>query len=290
MGFESQNSNSTPTQYISIGVTQDEKKVITSRFFQLTKKNDNTGKYDKIPMVNGENKYPLPFYGYLKDIKVNLENKMMVQGQEKTLPKISFSFIDDENKRYVLDSSFFGDNGRINTNVSTLLNSLASIEKFGYLKLYITKTERKDAKGLFNFTLNVRNAVDWNPNLDKQTNFLRFQAPKDQTLPDETKVKWKFEYKDIPPLEIEEEVKGRKVTIKNDEEHQKFFIDLVDFINNNLNNTDYKVKTTQSAPVEQKLVTATKTEISKTPVTVSQPNSDEESFEPSDDDINDLPF
>lgn len=293
MGFDTQNFDRSSVEYLSIGTTQDDKKVITNRFFQVTRKNEATGKYDKIPQLVSD-KYPAPFFGYLKEIKVNLENKMKIQGKDTVIPKISFQFIDDENKRFVLDSSLFTEVGRINSNMLTLLNSLASIEQFGYLKLYFTKTQRKDAEGVFNFTLNVRNAINWNPELDKQVNYKRFLTPKDPSITDETRVKWLYEYSQIPPLEVEEEVKGRKVKIVNIEEHQKFFLDIINGINEKIKDAQYNVTTPQpkATPTTTAPATTTRTPVAQQTAVVSVVDESDvdESFTQDDDNTDDLPF
>lgn len=289
MGFDTENMSSRKSvQYVSIGSKQNESKVTINRYFQIVEKNQSTGVYEKRPMLN-EKGYPLPFFGYLTEIKLDLENTFKQQGKEFKLPKIYFSFVDDENKNYVLDSPFASDNGRVNPNIMTMLNSLASIEKFGYLKLYITKTERTDASGSFNFTLNVRNAVDWNPELPKNQNYLRFLTPQDKTKVDETKVKWKYEYKSIPPIEIEVDIQGKLKKVDNTEEHQQFFIDIVNEINEKLKNTTYK--TTEAKQVETPVQSTPKvaTAVAQTPV-VSNNQVDDEDYSDNEDIGDDLPF
>ncbi len=228
MGFDSKDYNNNGprknTTYLKIS-SEKEGDVVISKHFTATKKVN--GSYEVEHLKNGKG-YPLPFFGYLRDIKIDLENKY----NNSVLPLIKFFFDDhSETDNYVLQLNFFNDKGRVNPNVFTLLNSLASITDYGYLKVYITAVDSKDKNGVVrkSFTVNVRNHTGYEHG---KTNISEFLSPKDASLPDTTKVKWKYEYSHFPPIEIEETLKsGKKAMVNNVEEHKQFFID---FVNNEI--------------------------------------------------------
>ncbi len=219
MGFESSgNAASTPTKWVKIESEKNEKGKITAKYFAVNQKVN--GAYEKT-LQKGPTGFPAPFYGYLTDIKKNLDNKMKVDGKEVPAPKLLFNFVDDENERYVLELPFTNDKGRVNSNVFSILNSLASIKKFGYLKVYLTNATKED--GSINFTLNIRNDENWKAGSKA---FERFKAPKEGV--DATKVSWKYEYNKIPPVTVQADFKGKMKDVDNSEEHQQFFLDLID--------------------------------------------------------------
>jgi hypothetical protein len=234
MGFETQNTNtsSKPVTYLNI-VTEKEGEKVIGKFFQASKKVD--GKYEKELLKNSYN-YPLPFFGYLTGITPKLDNTFKQAGVDRPAPKIAFSFVDDKGDNYVLDIPFCNDKGRVSGFATTLLNSLASIKQFGLLKIYITSTDQKDKvtkqpiPDLKNYTINVRNDVNWNP---ATADFKRFLAPEKDAegknlTPDTTKVSWKYDYKDITSYDFTENVRGKDMIILNVEEHQKWFVNLIE--------------------------------------------------------------
>lgn len=228
MGFETQNTNnSKPITYLSI-VTEKEKDTekTIGKFFRATKKVGD--KYESTILKNSYN-YPLPFFGYITDVEFKLDNTFkQSDGKIIPSPKILIKFSDDQNDIYVLDLPFTNDKGRVSGNVVTLFNSLASIDKYGLLKVYITSTDAKDKvtgalTGAKNYTINVRNDVNWNPD---NADYKRFLATEDKTK-DFTKVSWKYKFDEIPTLEVTKVVDGEKLQINNTKKHQQWFIDLI---------------------------------------------------------------
>lgn len=217
MGFDNRTTPSKPTIFMKIKNESDASKTITGKFFSISKKED--GKWiDELQKSNG---YPTPFYGMLKDIKLDLDKKIKRKdGIEVPLPTVKFYF-QDETNQYVLDLPFTNDKGRVNNDVFNMLNSMASIEKFGMIKLFIHEVEKEG--GRKDFSLIVRNDKDWNENSDTSV----FSAPKDKTLADKTKVSWKYKYDDVPKHMIKIINDGTEFEAKNDKKHQQFFIDIV---------------------------------------------------------------
>ena len=196
------------------------------KFFRATKKVGD--KYESTILKNSYN-YPLPFFGYITDVEFKLDNTFkQSDGKIIPSPKILIKFSDDQNDIYVLDLPFTNDKGRVSGNVVTLFNSLASIDKYGLLKVYITSTDAKDKvtgalTGAKNYTINVRNDVNWNPD---NADYKRFLATEDKTK-DFTKVSWKYKFDEIPTLEVTKVVDGEKLQINNTKKHQQWFIDLI---------------------------------------------------------------
>lgn len=221
MGFDSENQGGSgrPTKYLKIASEKDDSNVVTGKFFSITEKVD--GNYVDTIMKNDYG-YPLPFFGYLNDIKLELDNIIKKRnGEEIKAPKIKFNFIDDQGDRYILDLIFSSDKGNVNSNVSTLLNSLAGINKFGYIKLYISNSI--DGKGVKQFNINLKNHPNW---ATSGKNLQDFLSPKDGSE-DITRVSWKYKYDELPKIEVEKIVDGEKVKINNVKKHQQFFIDLI---------------------------------------------------------------
>lgn len=266
MGFDTRNSNtSKPVNYVSIYSEKDEKLETKAKFFKCTKKVN--GAYET-EILKNQSGYPIPFFGYLRGIEFKLDNKIKkTDGKEIPAPKVAFSFIDDKEEIYVLDLPFLAQTGRVSSNVMTFINSLASIKEFGYLKVYITSTEKEGVK---NYTLNVRNNTEWNPN---QRNFQSFLTPKDSSVVDTTKVSWKYKYDEIPTLTKKIEIEGEIQEVNNTKKHQQFFIDIV---NNEIiptvKNASYVFET--SSPVRTTTVAASGPVVQST-----EPSFDEDDTE-----------
>jgi hypothetical protein len=104
---------------------------------------------------------------------------------------------------------------------------------------------------------------------------------------------FKWWYSQIPPLEVEEEVKGKKVKIVNIEEHQKFFLDIINGINEKIKDAQYNVTTLQpkATPTTTVPATTTRTPVAQQTAVASVDESDvDESFTQDDDNTDDLPF
>jgi hypothetical protein len=287
MGFDTRNSaTSQVINYLKIVAEKDEKNVTKGKFFENVKKVN--GKY--VPEVlKSSAGYPLPFFGYLKNIEFKLENTIKkADGTVVPAPKVSFSFIDDEREIYVLDLPFLAQTGRVSSNLSSLINSLASIEEFGYLKLYITSI-KKEAQ--INYNLNVRNDANWEPNAGDYTRFL---GPKPGThAVDYTKVSWRYKFEEIPPITFEEEAKsGRKVIVDNKEEHQKFFINVVnEEILPKVKSANYKFKDAVKTEVDSKTTTTSVTTKTKLETAIGSMDDDTDLEEDFSNEIgDDLPF
>lgn len=222
MGFDSENQSGSgrPAKYLKIYSEKDASKAVTGKFFSITEKVD--GQYVTSIMKNPSG-YPLPFFGYLKDIKVDLDNVITKKatGEEIKAPNIKFTFNDDQGDKFILDLPFSNDKGNVSSNVSTILNSLAGITKFGYIKLYINSSV--DKKGVKQFNVNLKNHTNW-ANSGKDLN--DFLTPKDGGL-DLTRVSWKYKFDELPKIEVEKVVDGETVKINNVKKHQEFFLTMI---------------------------------------------------------------
>lgn len=238
MGFETQNT-AKPVKWLKV-ISEKQGDTILGKFFQLTEKKD--GKYVPILMKNATN-YPLPFHGYLLDIKVDTEATYKDStGKIIPAPNVKFSFTDDDNENYILQLPFTNNEGRVNSMVSTMLNSLANIKTYGLIKLSIIKNEsQKNGKTEINFNLTLRHDKDW---VSGSKDFFRFAAPKDGGE-DKTKASWKYDFKtNVPPTMIKKMVDGEEVEIKNHKKHQQFYLDVIEKdILPNLGNVNYKIPT-----------------------------------------------
>jgi hypothetical protein len=221
MGFPTNNvGTSKPTHYLKIKTLRKDNNpdgpIIGKCFTNTTTGQD---------MITGKG-YPLPFYGYLTDIKPNLDN--IIKGKngeaDKPVPMINFWFKDDADENYCLSLNWTSEGGKINLITNNLLNSIAGIEKFGYLKLTIfSSTNTKDDKTYTNFNISVKNDPNW---VAGSENYDVFKKSDDGNDP--TKASWKFEFKEIPLTEVTKVIDGEEVVINNTKKHQKFFLDIVD--------------------------------------------------------------
>jgi hypothetical protein len=235
MGFATNNTGSSkPTTYLKIKtlrkVQTDKDSPIIGKCFT----NSTTGE----DMVSAKG-YPAPFYGYLTNIQPNLSNVIKGKGgqADKPVPMINFWFKDDSDENFCLSLNWTSDGGKINLIVNNLLNSLAGIENFGLLKLSIfSTTNTKDDKTYTNFNISVKNDENW---VAGSNNYDVFKKNEDGSDP--TKASWKYDFKDIPAVEIEEEIKGKLRKVDNSEEHQQFFLDIVEAVVPKIKATKYDV-------------------------------------------------
>lgn len=232
MGFSSQSSGSyKPVHYFSIKneMVEGSKTQVIGKFFAKTVKDSETGKYSSIYMKN-ENGHPTPFIGKLSKVEPDYDFKITEKSSGRIIPspKVKFTF-EDEDANYVLDMKFCNDKGQVDSNLSTMLNSLASCKQIGTLKLSIVESEDKNDPKVKRHNLYVRNAVNYNG--DDSV----FFAPKDGSL-DTTKTTWMYDYAQIPKTTVTKIVDGDEVEINNVKAHQQFFKDLVNLISEKLKN------------------------------------------------------
>lgn len=214
MGFE-QRVMSKPTTYIKIGTEKEnDGKTIKNKFFAVTRKEDNKWVVD--PKVD-QNGFPTPLFAYLMNIQKR-DRKMTVNGAEITSPEVTLDLMDDSGAKFQLAIPFTNQEGRVSNYLFGLLNSLASIKQFGYMKFYIVRQNDKVNDKLIRFNLLARNAVNW------------VAGSKDYGVfsTDSTKLNWEFETKDIPKY-MEEVLNGKGKSVKqfNLEEHQEFFENII---------------------------------------------------------------
>ena len=241
MGFET-NAQKSKT-YMSLGSTKSNDNKITAKFFVVNKKN-NEGKYEKIPMVD-QNNYPKPFYGFLTKINPILDNYITrTDGVKIPNPKVNFEFTDDSGEIFVLDLPFMSQDKRVSTYIFGFVNSLAwlaSNNKLGYVKLYISQTTDKTETKRFNLAL--RCCKDW---VAGSKNFSVY-------MEDSTKVDWKYSAKDIPSFEVTKTVDGEMVTIDNRKKQQDFFLKEIDLINEAIKSATYDIGDNKSASMNKTL-------------------------------------
>lgn len=244
MGFQSnQSGNNKPLKFLKIKSIKDNKDVIINKCFELSEKN-----CEPRNMLSPSN-YPIPFYGYLTNIEVKTDNKVMVQGQERNIPIIKLFLQDDDNERYILTLNWASDKGKINTIVSTILNSLSSVQKFGLLKLSIFESKNGDVS---NFNISVKNDANWNPS---KPNFDVFKKQADGSDP--TKCTWKFDVKDLVPHEVKKNVEGEEVLINNVKKHWEFYTNLAKEITEKIKGTTYPQAEVSVSDTSSKPTTST---------------------------------
>jgi hypothetical protein len=198
-------------------------------------------------MKNPKTGYPTPFFAYLTKIVYKGDNVIKKSTGTIPAPKVIFEFVDDANERYALDVPFLNQNGRVSNYLFGFLNSLANIQKFGYLKVYIYK-QVDEKNNIVRYNLGLRNVLDW---VAGSKNYASFENK-------ESMVNWKItDLNQIPKFEFEEERKGRTVKVNNTAEHQQFFIDLMEEINTVLENQTYDIKTNVSASMNSSSKPAT---------------------------------
>lgn len=243
MGFEINDKK--PRTYMSIGSTKSNDNKITSKFFVVTKKN-NSGQYEKIPMVE-QSGYPKPFYGYLTKITPNLDNIITkTDGSKVPSPKVNFEFTDDSGDIFILDLPFLSPDKRVSTYIFGFVNSLAWLaanDRLGYMKLYISQAA--DKNDIKRYNLSLRCSKTW---LSGSKNFGIF-------IEDSTKVDWKYKAADIPSFEVQKKVDGEMVTIDNRKKQQDFFLKEIELINEAIKNTTYDIGDNKSASMNKTLST-----------------------------------
>lgn len=222
MGFQSKsNAPQKNVHFIQIKSEQDENKVITGKFFQVTTKDPETNGYKTELMKSGAN--PKPFFGYL--IRIDRKLDATIKKKDGTIildPHLVFVFNDgpkDPNE-YHLKMRWTTDKGQVEINTGTLLNSLAGCKKFGYFKLSIVESEDKE-------TNKKRHNIYLRNDINFKGDVVSFYPPKDGSE-DKTKTRWMYDYKDIPAFSIKENIKGKLRDVDNKEEHQEFYLNLID--------------------------------------------------------------
>jgi hypothetical protein len=244
MGFETNERKS--KTYMSLGSTKSNDNKITAKFFVVNKRN-NEGQYEKLPMVD-QNNYPKPFYGFLTKVTPNLDNYITrTDGAKIPNPKVNFEFTDDSGEIFVLDLPFMSQDKRVSTYIFGFVNSLAwlaSNNKLGYIKLYISQTVDKTETKRFNLAL--RNCKDW---VSGSKNFSVY-------MEETTKVDWKYNAKDIPSFEVTKKVDGEMVTIDNRKKQQDFFLKEIELINEAIKSATYDIGDNKSASMNKTLTSS----------------------------------
>jgi hypothetical protein len=195
--------------------------IITGKFFQVTTKNPQTNQYDKELMKSGVN--PKPFFGYLIRIEKKLDATITKKIDSTVIPDphLVFVFNDGPNdtNEYHLKMKFNNDKGQVDINTGTLINTLAGCKKFGYFKISIVESTDKTGKKRHNIYL--RNDTNYQGNINS------FYGPKDGSE-DKTKTTWLHTYDQIPPISIKAQVNGKLKDVDNTEEHQEFYLNMID--------------------------------------------------------------
>jgi hypothetical protein len=278
MGFESTNRKLKTYMGLSSTLDPNNAKAVTAKFFYINQK-DSSGAYKQIKMVENNN-YPKPFYGYLTNISVDMDNKVKRDGVEIPLPKVLFEFTDDGGEIYVFELPFLtSTDKRVHTNVFGIINSLAGLvnqDKLGYLKMYITFNS--DKNGVKRFNLGLRNVKNW---VAGTKNFASFDT-------DDSKVSWKYQNAEgIPSYVLKKVVDGEEVEIDNRKKQIEFFVKEIETINNYVKTLKYDIGQNTSASMNTQPTDVFEDEASledepeyTTPSTVMA----------GDDDDDDLPF
>ena len=182
-----------------------------------------------------DKKSPSPFFGYLERITVKLDNVITKKdGTKVPSPKVVLELVDDVREHFHFDFPLFDDKNKVRTDVFGLLNSLASVTEFGYLKLFIfPQISTKDGKKRFN--LGVRNFNSsvapggWNPLNPQWEKYVPANGA-DKAL-DVTRCSWKFSMDQIEPITKVIDYNGKQMTVDNTEEHKNFVLKVIEGIN-----------------------------------------------------------